>query len=170
MSESLLIQGCGVLDPSRSGRIVEAQDILIVDSRIASIEATGNRKAGKVISGRDRLAIPGLINAHTHSAENYLKGINDRQPLEMWLPFIFGTAGTYSPRDVYLCCLIGAVEMLKTGSTSVIDHCWMSPAITPDRLDAAMEAYRDAGIRAHVAPLVSDTDYVDRYGGERGHP
>ncbi|MBI2880515.1 MAG: amidohydrolase family protein, partial [Candidatus Tectomicrobia bacterium] len=118
----------------------------------------------------DRLAIPGLINAHTHSAENYLKGINDRQPLEMWLPFIFGTAGTYSPRDVYLCCLIGAVEMLKTGSTSVIDHCWMSPAVTPDRLDAAMEAYRDAGIRAHVAPLVSDTDYVDRYGGERGHP
>ncbi|MFQ5913367.1 MAG: amidohydrolase family protein [Nitrospinota bacterium] len=170
MSDSLLIRDCGILDPSLSEQILENQDILIADSRIACVDATGKLSGDRVISGEDRLAIPGLINAHTHSAENYLKGFNDRQPLEMWLPFIYGSAGVYSPRDVYLCCLMGAVEMLKTGATSVIDHCWMSPSVTPDRLDAAMEAYRDAGIRASVAPLVSDTDYVTRYGIERGHP
>ncbi len=169
MPETLLIQACGVLDPFLSEGILEGQDILIADSRIVSVEAAGKLKGDRVISGKNRLAIPGLINAHTHSAENYLKGLTDRRPLEMWLPYVYGTAGAYSPRDVYLSCLIGAVEMLKTGATGVIDHCWMSPAVTPDRLDAAMEAYRDAGIRACVAPLVSDTDYVTRYGIERGH-
>ncbi|MDP6483322.1 MAG: amidohydrolase family protein [Nitrospinota bacterium] len=170
MSETLLIQDCGILDPALADDIVEGRDILISGDRIAAVEPTGNLKGDRVVSGRDRLVLPGLINAHTHSAENYLKGLMDRRPLEMWLPCIFGTAGVYSPRDVYLSCMIGAIEMLKTGATSVIDHCWMSPGISPDGLDAAMEAYRDAGIRACLAPLVSDTDYVDRYAGERGHP
>ncbi len=169
MSDTLLIQNCGILDPSLSGRILEGRDILVSGARISSVRETGDLRGDVVISGRDRLVIPGLINAHTHSAENYLKGLTDRQPLEMWLPYVYGTAGIYSPRDVYLSCMIGAIEMLKTGSTSVIDHCWMSPGVTPDRLDAAMEAYRDAGIRTCFAPLVADTDFVDQFAAERGH-
>lgn len=169
VADSLLIHNCAILDPAHSDRILEGRDILIAGAAISSIEPTGQQVSDTIIPGTDRLVIPGLINAHTHSAENFLKGINDRQPLEMWLPFVYGAAGVYSPRDVYLSCLIGAVEMLKTGSTSVIDHCWMSPGITPDRLDAAMEAYRDAGIRTAFAPLVTDTDYVTQYAIERGH-
>jgi cytosine/adenosine deaminase-related metal-dependent hydrolase len=124
---------------------------------------------GETIEGKNLLAIPGLVNGHTHSAEVYLKGTTDRVPLEVWLVQLDGTCGVYEPRDVYLSCILGAMEMLKTGATSVLDHLWVSPGLSTESLDAAMQAYTDIGIRAAVAPMADDDDLVVQYAKKRGY-
>lgn len=152
-------------------------DIEIVDGRIAHIGPTGQAPAKdngattgeagagetaaptRVIDGSDLLAIPGLMNSHSHSPENCLRGLGEGQALEPWLLQMFGSSGLFTPEDLYTCALAGAVEMLELGITSVVDHLWMTPA-TPEGIDAAMRAYRDAGIRAAVAPLMDDHDYT----------
>ncbi len=130
-------------------------------SAIESASVRGATEAGSgpqtTLDGTGLLAIPGLVNAHTHSPENPMRGLRDGLPLEPWLASLMEHAGPYSADDHYWCALASAAEILLTGGTSVIDHVGMTP-IRPEAFDGAMTAYRDAGIRGGVAPLVSDFD------------
>lgn len=139
-------------------------DIVIHEGRIASLAPSGQGSekvaAEQLLDGRGLLAIPGLINAHTHSPENPLRGIGEGLALEPWLALMFTAAGQYTPEDHYQCALAGAVEMLSTGTTAVVDHLWMTGPST-EAVDAVLRAYRDAGIRAAVAPLMSDSDCIE---------
>jgi cytosine/adenosine deaminase-related metal-dependent hydrolase len=160
-----------LLDVAARNGWLDNQNIIIENNIIINVgskPASGSYE--KIIDGRDLLAIPGLINCHSHSSEIYLKGTTDCLPLETWLAYLFGTCGEFSPRDVYLASITGAIEMLKTGTTSVLDHLWLSPELSPDLLDAAMQAYSDIGIRATVAPLVDDIDQDVELAVRKGFP
>ena len=158
---SILIKGCAVLDESQPDGYASNQNILIEGNRISKIthERVSERGVDRVLEGQDRLAIPGFVNAHTHSPENFPKATKEKLPLELWLQDLF-LIGGYSPRDIYLAAMLGAMEMLKTGTTSVLDHLWMGDGLAPEGLDAAMQAYADSGIRGGVAPLIENDDQV----------
>lgn len=163
----LLISGCDAL--TGQGEERRAVDIEIEGARISSIRAAGaaTGQAAERIDGAGLLAIPGLVNAHSHSPENCLRGIGEGLALEPWLLRMFGTSGVYTPEDHYDCALAGAVEMLELGVTSVVDHLWMTPP-SVEAVDAAMRAYRDVGIRAAVAPLMDDHDYTEDFAAAIG--
>jgi cytosine/adenosine deaminase-related metal-dependent hydrolase len=167
----LLIEGCAVLDPQQPWGYTSDQYITIEDNHISAV--TNRRPQGdfeRVIAGRDRLAIPGLINAHTHSPENILRATTDCMPLEPWLVHLYGTSGLYGPRDYYLSVMLGAIEMLRSGVTGVVDHLWMNPPLDSTGLDAAMQAYRDSGMRAAVAPLYKNAQLEIDAGIAHGYP
>ncbi len=66
-----------------------------------------------------------------------------------------------TPREAYLRTMLGALEMLRTGTTSVQDDAFLMPTPTPEVIDAVMQAYADSGIRATVAldqPELPDTE------------
>jgi cytosine/adenosine deaminase-related metal-dependent hydrolase len=167
-----LIEHCDVLDPSALRSTRADQSILIDGARIAAIGTPGEiEKQAHLhsqisnlpferIDGRGLLAIPGLISAHTHSPENYLRGATECMPLEPWLVWLYGSCGQYAPRDHYLCAAMSAIEMLLSGCTASLDHLWHAGPWNRDVLDAAMQAYRDSGLRATVAPMFDDHDYV----------
>lgn len=167
---SLLIVGCDVLvGPGEERRAV---DIRIEAGRITSIapaEVANGTDGERRLDGAGLLAVPGLVNAHSHSPENCLRGIGEGLPLEPWLLGMFDTSGAYSPDDHYDCALAGAVEMLELGITAVVDHLWMTPP-SVEAVDAAMRAYRDAGIRAAVAPLMYGQDSTSDFATEIGIP
>lgn len=166
-----LIKNCAVFDTETESGFKEKLNI-VIDGNIITHVGPGIPEGSfdKIIEGRDYLAIPGLVNAHTHSAETFLKGTSDLLPLEIWLVHLDGTCGVYQPRDVYLACMLGAIEMIKTGVTSVLDHLWISPGLSTEGLDAAMQAYADIGIRAAAAPMFDDDDLVVKYAIKRGYP
>lgn len=169
----LLIRGCELLSPDLPGRLLHDQDILITGTRIQAVGASGTLEYNpfrieQVISGEGLLAIPGLVNAHTHSLENLLKATSPSLPLELWLVPLFADSVEWSPHFVYLSTLLGAIEMLKTGTTAVLDHLWTVAGVAPEYLNAAMQAYCDAGIRAAVAPSIEDQDLVLEAGAKRG--
>ncbi|GER90826.1 5-methylthioadenosine/S-adenosylhomocysteine deaminase [Dictyobacter vulcani] len=169
----LLIRGCSLLAPDEPGKLLHDQDILIAGQRIAAVGPTGTlsfnpQRVQRVITGKNRLVVPGLINAHTHSLENLMKATSLSVPLELWLVPLFADTLEWSPNLVYLSTLLGALEMLKTGTTAVLDHLWTNAGVSTEYLDATMHAYQDAGIRAAVAPSIEDQDLVLEAGSQYG--
>ena len=158
----ILIENVNVLSPD-SGEMLEGQNVAIEGDRIAQVTSQEIKvgRGTKRIAGTDHLLIPGLISAHGHSPENFLKGRIEAVPLEFWLFDLFGSSFAFTEREIYLAAMIGAVEMLKTGTTGHVDHFWVNGAMSGAALDSVMNAYRDIGIRAGVAPLVEDDHKIN---------
>jgi 5-methylthioadenosine/S-adenosylhomocysteine deaminase len=110
------------------------------------------------------------VNAHFHSPANHLKGSLPSLPLELFMLYESPAdpALTPTPREAYLRTMLGALEMLRTGTTAVQDDAFVMPFPTPDVVDAIMQAYADSGIRAGVAldqPELAEADklpYLDQ--------
>jgi len=155
MTGDLLIRGARILTMD-APRHIEAGDILIRGGRIAAV---GEVAADLVPDGirtldaRGKLAMPGLINAHVHSPGNLMRGCLDGYPLEVFMLYEVPplAAEGQGARLAYLRTALGAIEMLKLGITSVLDDAFYVPTVTPDAIDAVMEAYRDSGMRATMA-------------------
>lgn len=158
----ILIENVNIISPDQD-QMLEGQNVIIKGDRIIQVtpEAIEPEKGTKRISGKDRLLIPGLISAHGHSPETFLKGRIEAVPLEFWLFDLFGSSFAFTEREIYLAAMISAIEMLKTGTTGTVDHFWVNGAMNTQSLDAVMSAYRDIGIRAAVAPLVEDDHKIN---------
>lgn len=161
MLTNKLIQNCSILDNRSASGTRDHQDILIQGNRITAVQSTGEFTADALAcDGTDLLAIPGLINAHTHSPENILRGNSERMPLESWLVALFSFLPNYSDELIHLITLAGCAEMLRSGTTSVLDHFWMPEGLTLSGLNAAMEAYLSSGMRVALAPMIEDRDSI----------
>jgi 5-methylthioadenosine/S-adenosylhomocysteine deaminase len=132
-------------------------DIVIDGGRIAALgPGAAARWQGPVarrIDARGLLAMPGLINAHFHSPGNLMKGCLPGLPLEV---FMLHEVPPLAPRGdasrlAYVRTMIGALEMLRRGITAVHDDAYHVPVASTESIDAIMQAYADAGIRATVA-------------------
>jgi cytosine/adenosine deaminase-related metal-dependent hydrolase len=157
MSTTLIKKGY-LLDPHLP---FERMDILIEDELITRVAPDMGFQADTVINALDKVVLPGLVNAHTHTYNVLARGLTDNLPLEPWLLYIYSVlAGKMSPREQYVWNTIGAIELLKTGATSLLEH---SPAISPlgyeSQVDATINAFTDVGIRAVVAPIYTDSSY-----------
>ncbi|WP_448955950.1 amidohydrolase family protein [Labrys neptuniae] len=124
-----------------------------------TIEAVGPDLAAQVtaegvriIDASGRLAMPGLVNGHFHSPANFMKGALDNWPLELFMLYEVPPLmrEVVSARFAYVRTMLGAMEMLRQGVTSVHDDCFFVPVVTDAEVDHVMQAYADAGIRATV--------------------
>ncbi|HSB03791.1 MAG TPA: amidohydrolase family protein [Thermodesulfobacteriota bacterium] len=112
----------------------------------------------RVLDAKGKLVIPGLINSHLHSHDHYDRGRFDSLPLELWILFIRPWIGAkpLTPREIYLRTMIGAMEMVHTGTTFCIDDVNFAPFNTLENVSAVMQAYRDIGMRAFVTASFFD--------------
>jgi guanine deaminase len=117
------------------------------------------------IQGHGRLAMPGLVNAHTHGHGALSKGVGDRWNLELLLNAAPWIGGRRNDQDKYLSALLNAAEMALKGCTACYDLCFEFPAPTLDGLAAVAQAYADVGIRAVVAPMVADLTFYQSVPG-----
>ncbi|HEY2557979.1 MAG TPA: amidohydrolase family protein, partial [Diaminobutyricibacter sp.] len=146
-----------VYDAESPVGMIGPTDVLVRGNRIATIGADARARAEVgtrvVDGGGTHLLVPGLINAHFHSPANHLKGSLPSLPLELFMLFESPAdeALAPSPREAYLRTMLAALEMLRTGTTTVQDDAFIMPYPTPEIIDAVMQAYADCGIRASVA-------------------
>jgi cytosine/adenosine deaminase-related metal-dependent hydrolase len=148
----------------------ETVDVQIVEGRIAAI-APNLEVVGTAVDGRDKLLLPGFVNAHTHSPEMWQRGIIPPTPLELWIAELYEFE-PLDPEQLYLSALGTAVETLLTGGTSVVDHLVMIPGRELESIAATVRAYREVGIRAFIGPLMQDeplTASIPSGGIEREH-
>lgn len=120
-------------------------DITISDDCITSIGTameTGDK--ARVIDCTDKLAIPGLINTHTHAAMSLFRSYADDMLLMDWLENkIWPAEANLTAEDVYYGTLLAIAEMLKTGTTTFADMYFYMPQVA--------EAVAESGIRAVLA-------------------
>ena len=156
-----LITNARVLDSER--RDTSLADILIGGDEIVAIGPSGLSapESANKIDATDRLAIPGLINAHTHGHGALCKGIGDRWTLELLLNAGPWISANRSLEHKYLAALVGAAEMLTKGCTAAYDLYVEIPVPTVEGMTAVGRAYRDAGMRAVVAPILADKTFFE---------
>jgi 5-methylthioadenosine/S-adenosylhomocysteine deaminase len=142
-------------------------DILLDDDLIAAITPPGSVTSESVqrIDAANRLIIPGLINAHTHSHGGLAKGAGDCWSLELLLNAGPWLNGQRTNDDRYLSALLTAVEMLRKGCTACYDLAAMLPLPTLDGLHSVAQAYADVGIRAVIAPMIADRSFYQAIPG-----
>ncbi|MFK4821639.1 amidohydrolase family protein [Ochrobactrum quorumnocens] len=139
-------------------------DLLIENGRISAIgQNLAASPDATVIDGRNRLVMPGLINAHTHSSETFFRGRYEGMPLEIWLlyayPLLMGPV--IDERLLYLRSLLLAMESLRNGVTTICDDFFDPPAHDLKRLSVVFKAYEDAGIRANVSSAAMNIHTLD---------
>jgi 5-methylthioadenosine/S-adenosylhomocysteine deaminase len=155
-SKRTLIRGGQVYDHEGDVHQPAVADILIEDDKILSVGASlAPEVVHDVIDASGRLVVPGLINAHYHSHDVLCRGLFEELPLEMWLLYTLPMGGNRSREEVRARTLVGALECLRCGITTVQDMLGLSP-LDDESTDIVLAAYREAGIRVVFSPMVWD--------------
>lgn len=149
---------CGAQVLSGPDWVPRHMDLLIEGEQIAALGAPGSFDGvdAHVHDASGRLVLPGLVNAHTHSHTVVARGAARRWTLEASLINGGWMSAERSVELVEWGTILMAAESLAGGATAVFDL--VARAGEPDRdaLAATIGAYEQVGLRATVAPMVSD--------------
>ena len=123
-------------------------DVLIENDRIAAVAPNLPVPDGaEVVDARGMIVMPGLVNAHQHTWQTGIRGIAGNWSLTDYGRHMHaGLASRFTPEDLYLANLLGALNQLNSGSTTLFDWCHNNP--TPDHSDRAIDGLLESGIRA----------------------
>jgi 5-methylthioadenosine/S-adenosylhomocysteine deaminase len=151
-----IVRGGRVLD--LAARRAEAADVLVDDDTIREIGPPGMPapEGAHAIDARDRLLVPGLVNAHTHAHGGLGRGLlGDRASLEVLLTLSAATNAGRTVEEHYLSAALSAIEMVRKGCTACYDL-FAEGAPSVEGVFAVGRAYADVGLRAVVAPMMAD--------------
>jgi len=128
-----------------------AGDVLVEGNRIVDIRPSIDLGSGAaetdIVDGTGRIVIPGLINAHMHTWQTGLRGYAANWTLlEYFRRMHAGLATVFRPDDIYIATLVGALNQINHGATTLVDWCHNNP--TPAHTDAALRGLIESGIRA----------------------
>ena len=123
-------------------------DVLIDDDTIVAVGVDLEFPAGtEIIDATEKILIPGLVNAHLHVWQTVLRGIAVDWTMSDYMKGIHaGLATIFRPNDIHLSTLVGALNQIDCGTTTVVDWCHNNP--TPAHTDAAIAGLEESGIRA----------------------
>ncbi len=115
--------------------------IYIEGNRIAAIGGKARVEADTVIDGKQKAAIPGFVNTHTHAAMTLLRSYADDLPLQEWLEkAIWPREAKIEPQDIYWGTKLACLEMIKGGTTAFNDMYF--------HMEHAARAVKEMGLRA----------------------
>lgn len=131
--------------PEGGKDVIRETDIYIEGNKIAAI---GKKPEGfleeKSIDGKDRLAIPGLVNCHTHSYMSFMRNVADDLSFMDWL---FGTIDPIerqmTDEDTYWGACLAIIEMMKSGTTCFNDM--------QMNIHQTTRAVKESGMRAVIS-------------------
>ncbi|WP_217179984.1 amidohydrolase [Streptomyces sp. AC495_CC817] len=144
----LVVTGCTALvhDEHEGIAFVEDAAIVVRDGVIASIgpaEETAPVPTAERIDARGQVALPGLVNCHTHTPMVALRGIAEDMPAEEWFnDVIWPVESNLTARDVELGARLACAEMIRGGVTCFADHYFA--------MDAVAAVVEETGLRAHL--------------------
>ena len=126
-------------------------DILIDGDKIVEVGRNISADNAAVVDGSGHIVIPGLVNAHIHTWEFALRGIGGNWvgSRDYHANMHQGMATRYNARDVYLANLMGSLNQIHHGATTVMDWCHIVK--DAEMTDAAIDGLDESGIRAMFA-------------------
>ena len=140
MNNTILIKNAFILDPNNFED--KKQSLLIKDDLIAEIaDEIDESNIDKVIDAEGKILLPGLVNTHTHLSMTLFRGLADDLSLDSWLnDHIWPMEANLNGDYCYIGALLGAVELIKSGTTTFSDMYFY--------MEDVARAVEDAGIRA----------------------
>ena len=150
---TILIKNAIILNPNFDNK---KQSLLIKDDSIAEIaDEIDESGVGKVIDAEGKILLPGLINTHTHLSMTLFRGLADDLSLDTWLnDHIWPMEANLNGEYCYIGALLGAVELIKSGTTTFSDMYFY--------MEDVARAIEDAGIRAVLSYGMIDFGDAER--------
>ena len=146
MAQRTLIRGATVITMDAQGDLPRA-DILVTGDTLTAIAPNLSVDDAKVVDATGCIVIPGLINAHMHTWQTALRGVAANWTLLQYFQNMHaGLATAFTPDDLHIATLVGALNQLNCGTTTLVDWCHNNPS--PAHNDAAVTALLESGIRA----------------------
>jgi len=141
----IIIKNATILPMTGRQDLIEKGEIAVQDGRIIHIGPVGTMAEGwqadQIIDASGQLAMPGLINCHTHAAMTLLRSYADDLPLMEWLSEkIWPIEDNLTGEDIYWGTLLSIIEMIKSGTTTFLDMYFF--------MDQVAKAVVESGIRA----------------------
>ena len=132
----------------------ETGDVLIENGVIAAVGASLDAGDAEVIDVTDRIVLPGLIDTHRHTWQALFRNIGSDWTLAHYFTGLHGTMSQlYRPEDTYAGNLIGTLEALDGGITTLLD--WSHNLNTPEHSDAAIAVLQETRSRVVVGQRVA---------------
>ena len=131
------------MDPSRP--LLRDGYVLVEGSRVAQVGQTRPQvDAERVIDGRGRVMLPGLINAHTHLPMTLMRGYGGGCDLQTWLnQYIFPAEDKLDSPSVRAGTDLALAELIAGGVTCVADMYYFCSDIA--------QAVADSGLSANLS-------------------
>lgn len=145
---AFLIKNVDLLSMDGTESIVGDTNIYIEGDSIIHIgNLRTDLEVDRVIDGRNKLAMPGLINAHTHIGMSLLRNYADDLPLHKWLTEkIWPVEDKLNGEDIYWGSLLSMVEMIESGTTTFCDMYFFMDEVAKGVMESGMRAVLTRGL------------------------
>lgn len=133
-------------------RVYRDYDLLIEGGNIVRIARGIEDEGAKIISGKNRIVYPGLVNTHHHFYQVLTRNIPEIQHLELfdWLIWLYERWRHLTPDMVYDSSLLAMGELVQFGCTTMVDHHYVFPKNQGDLISTQFEAAKKLGVRLHA--------------------
>ncbi len=146
----LLIRAPTLVTVNARDDVLEGADLAIDGDTIVGV---GSSPAGfvpdRIVDGRDRIVLPGLINTHTHLSMTLMRNYAD--DLEFW-PWLLERVKPLEdhllPEDVRIGARLGLAEMIRGGTTCFHDMYFL--------MDEVADEVAQAGVRGRLCGALFD--------------
>lgn len=170
--EKILIKNGTVFTLDQNHNVLTDGAILISDDKIEKVGTSTqllkeySDSVDKIIDAKNRIVMPGFICGHMHFYSAFAKGIGlkewpvgPKKSSDHFLDILeklwWKLDKALLQEDVYYSALLGYIEALRSGTTSIIDH-HASPAYITGSLDEIEKAGRELGVRSNLCYEVTD--------------
>lgn len=116
-------------------------DLLIENGRFAAIAPQLTADC-ETLDARGMLLLPGMADIHTHMVQSLTKGPLDDLNITQWLQKMLAAQWSLTEEEWYYGVLLGCLQSLRYGVTAINEMTYFP------HIDAVVQAYQDAGIRA----------------------
>ncbi|NYZ76972.1 amidohydrolase, partial [Candidatus Micrarchaeota archaeon] len=146
---TILIKNAKIVTQNDDRKIVHG-DILIKDNRIEEVGGDIREKADETIDAKGKVAIPGLVNSHTHIAMGLLRGYGEDLSLHEWLEQkIWPAEAKLTKNDIRWGSLLGMLECIRSGVTAFNE-------MYIHHVEETVHAAQEAGIRVSIPRAMFD--------------
>ena len=148
MKGRLLIKGGTVLSLDRGVGNTVGADVLIEDGVISEVGPSLRARNADVVDAADCIIMPGFVDAHRHVWRSITRNLDAASAADL--------AAYFTPDDVYAATLVGLLQAVEAGITTVVD--WCDVSVDTAHHEAAASAHADAGVRTVlVAPTSANS-------------
>jgi putative selenium metabolism protein SsnA len=142
-------------------------DLRVEGDSIVARAARLTPKPGEAVEDcRGRLVLPGLVCAHTHIYSALSRGMPAPAAAPRTFPDMLGRVWwrldqVLTEETIYYSAMVGAVDAVKAGTTTIVDH-HASPNAIPGSLDIIREAFGVVGVRGVLCYEATDRGGLSR--------
>jgi len=162
-SETHLIENGTIITLDDRSEVFQPGYVFVRGDRIAAVgsgtaPAELRSQAGTILNADKMAVIPGMVNAHSHLFQTFIRGLADDKPLLEWLKSCIWLVSEHMrSEECHLAAMLGLVENLRSGATAVIDHQYIHADPTND--DGVIKAAQKVGVRLLLARGWADMNY-----------